>query len=188
MNTNREVRTMKSEPRVVLVAPNSKAHTITPPLGLGYLAACTRARGHEAAILDLARERSEKNPVFYVQYAYARIAGILRQGGDQQSTVESGEVDYSLLQEAEERVLIRRLLEFPEVVAEAGAGPGYPIHKLAFYAQEVASDFHRFYHEHRVLQVEEDLRRARLELVRASEAVLHKLLVDLIGVSAPERM
>jgi arginyl-tRNA synthetase len=143
------------------------------------------SRSHDTHMdfdLDLARERSEKNPVYYVQYAFARICGIL------EKAPESGEADFSVLVEKEETDLIKRLLEFPEVVREAGAGPDYPIHKLAFYAQSLATDFHKFYHEHRVLEAEGPVRSARLELVRATRETLRKLLVDLIGVAAPDRM
>lgn len=150
------------------------------------------SRSHDTHMdfdLDLARERSEKNPVYYVQYAHARIAGILRHSSSQQPVAGSqGDPDWSLLGEKEETALIKKLLEFPDVVAEAGRGPEYPIHKLAFYAQDLAGAFHRFYHEHRILEAEGELRAARLQLVRATEVTLKKLLTELIGVAAPERM
>ena len=129
--------------------------------------------------VDLAAERSQKNPVYYVQYAHARIAGILRNAG--------GEPSSSLLPsqplESEERELIKRLLEFPIVAAEATErrGPqGIPV-----YAIRVADDFHRFYHEHRVLGSESEA--FRLALVRATQNVIARSL-DLVGVEAPERM
>jgi arginyl-tRNA synthetase len=129
--------------------------------------------------VDLAAERSQKNPVYYVQYAHARIAGILRNAG--------GEPSSSLLPsqplEPEERELIKRLLEFPIVAAEATErrGPqGIPV-----YAIRVADDFHRFYHEHRVLGSESEA--FRLALVRATQNVIARSL-DLVGVEAPERM
>jgi len=129
--------------------------------------------------IDLAAERSEKNPVYYVQYAHARIAGILRNAGDAPSN--------SLLQgrspEPEERDLVKRLLELPEVVREATErrGPqGVPN-----YAIRVADDFHRFYHHHRVL--ESDAQAFRLGLCTATQSVIARCL-DLIGVEAPDRM
>lgn len=143
------------------------------------------SRSHDTHMdfdLDLARERSEKNPVYYVQYAHARISGILEKAG------EAGDADVSALTEPEETALIKKLLEFPEVAAEAGRGPEYPIHKLAFYAHDLATAFHKFYHEHRVLEAEGQLRAARLQLIRAMEVTLKKLLTELIGVAAPERM
>jgi arginyl-tRNA synthetase len=129
--------------------------------------------------VDLAAERSEKNPVYYVQYAHARIAGIRRNAADAPSN--------SLLQgrspEPEERDLIKRLAEFPDVVREATErrGPqGVPN-----YAIRVADDFHRFYHHHRVL--ESDAQAFRLGLCAATQAVIARCL-DLVGVEAPERM
>jgi arginyl-tRNA synthetase len=129
--------------------------------------------------VDLAAERSEKNPVYYVQYAHARIAGILRNaGGASSNTVLQGRSP-----EPEERDLIKRLAEFPGVATEAAErrGPqGVPN-----YAIRVADDFHRFYHRHRVL--ESDAQAFRLGLCRATQSVIARCL-DLVGVEAPERM
>src|SRR5918996_97935 len=137
--------------------------------------------GHEQTIdidVDLARERSEKNPVYYVQYAHARIAGILRNVGD---AVASADPPAELAQE--ERELVKRLLEFPALVAEATERRGP--HALTTYAIRVADDFHRFYHRHRVL--ESDAQAFRLALCRATRSVIARSL-DLVGVAAPERM
>ena len=128
--------------------------------------------------VDIAAEKTQKNPVYYVQYAHARIAGILRNAGD--SAVGSKPPpDLS----REERDLIKRLAEFPDVVAEAVERRGP--HALPNYAIRVADDFHRFYHEHRVLESEAEA--FRLGLVRATQSVIARSL-DLIGVEAPERM
>jgi len=128
--------------------------------------------------IDLAAEKSQKNPVYYVQYAHARIAGILRNAGDApMSTTPVGPLA------PEERELIKRLAELPHVAAEAAEkrGPqGIPT-----YAIRVADDFHRFYHEHRVL--ESDQQAFRLALCRATQIVIARSL-DLVGVEAPERM
>jgi arginyl-tRNA synthetase len=128
--------------------------------------------------VDLAAERSQKNPVYYVQYAHARIAGILRNAGDATVTAEPG-----VPLASEERELVKRLAELPAVVADAlgKRGPqGVPA-----YAIRVADDFHRFYHEHRVL---ESVQQAfRLGLCRATRTVIARCL-DLVGVEAPERM
>jgi len=128
--------------------------------------------------VDLAAERSQKNPVYYVQYAHARIAGILRNAAGEPS-------DATLIQplEPEERELIKRLLEFPVVVAEATERRGPQA--IPVYAIRVADDFHRFYHEHRVLGSEAQT--FRLVLVRAVQNVIARSL-DLVGVEAPERM
>jgi arginyl-tRNA synthetase len=139
------------------------------------------SRGHDQPIdidVDLAKERSEKNPVYYVQYAHARIAGILRNAGDRQPSAEAPN-DIA----AEERDLIKRLAEFPEVVREATERRGP--HAIPTYAIRVADDFHRFYHHHRVLESEQEA--FRLGLVVATKNVLARSL-DLIGVEAPERM
>jgi len=139
------------------------------------------SRGHEQAMdidVDLARERTDKNPVYYVQYAHARIAGILRNAEGRASSPEPvGGV------EPAERELVKRLAEFPAVVAEATERRGP--HALPTYAIRAADDFHRFYHDHRVLESEEEP--FRLALCRATASVIARSL-DLMGVGAPERM
>jgi arginyl-tRNA synthetase len=139
------------------------------------------SRGHDQPIdidVDLAKERSEKNPVYYVQYAHARIAGILRNAGDAR---EASEAPPELA--AEERELVKRLAEFPEVLRDATKRRAP--HALPTYTIRVADDFHRFYHHHRVLESEQQA--FRLALVMATRNVLARSL-DLIGVEAPERM
>ena len=139
------------------------------------------SRGPDQTIeidVDLAAEKTQKNPVYYVQYAHARIAGILRNAGDAQISSEpAGELA------PEERALIKRLVEFPGIAAEAAERRGPQA--LPTYAIRVADDFHRFYHEHRVL--ESDAQAFRLGLVKATQSVIARAL-DLIGVDAPERM
>jgi arginyl-tRNA synthetase len=128
--------------------------------------------------IDLAREKSEKNPVYYVQYAHARIAGILRNAGSARlSPAPSGELA------PEERDLVKRLGEFPGVVAEATERRGP--HALPVFAIRLADDFHRFYHHHRVLESEAEA--FRLALSEATKIVIARSL-DLIGVEAPDRM
>jgi arginyl-tRNA synthetase len=139
------------------------------------------SRGHDQPIdidVDLAAERTQKNPVYYVQYAHARIAGILRNAGDAQV---GGDPPGEL--EREERDLIKRLTDFPVVAAEA-AERRAP-HAIPIYAIRVADDFHRFYHEHRVVDSETEA--FRLGLCRATQHVIARCL-DLVGVEAPERM
>jgi arginyl-tRNA synthetase len=128
--------------------------------------------------VDLAAERSEKNPVYYVQYAHARIAGVLRNAGAAEASAEpAGALA------PEERDLVKRLAELPEVVAEAVERRGP--HGITTYAIRVADDFHRFYHHHRVLESESQA--FRLGLCRATQIVIASCL-DLVGVEAPERM
>jgi arginyl-tRNA synthetase len=139
-------------------------------------------RGPDQAIeidIDLAAEKSQKNPVYYVQYAHARIAGILRNGPVEVSGLQP--LTQPLAKE--ERDLIKRLLEFPAVVAEATARRAPQA--LPTYAIRAADDFHRFYHEHRVLESEAEA--FRLALSRATQQVIARSL-DLVGVEAPERM
>ena len=128
--------------------------------------------------VDLAREKSEKNPVYYAQYAHARIAGILRNAGDAKAAA-----DPPSELAPDERDLVKRLAEFPTVVAEATERR--TPHALPVYAIRVADDFHRFYHHHRVLESEAEA--FRLALCRATKSVIARSL-DLIGVEAPERM
>ena len=152
--------------------------------------------------VDLAAEQSQKNPVYYVQYAHARIAGILRNALEQpsdnllQAPVRASETVHdapdlasnNLLQggfrlEPQERELVKRLAEFPGVVREATARRGPQA--LPVYAIKVADDFHRFYHDVRVLGSESES--FRLGLCRATQRVLARSL-QLVGVDAPERM
>ncbi len=128
--------------------------------------------------VDLAAERSEKNPVYYVQYAHARIAGILRNAGDAEVSAQP-----VVALAPEERDLVKRLAEFPEVAAEATERRGP--HGIPTYAIRVADEFHRFYHHHRVLESEQQA--FRLGLCRATQTVIARSL-DLVGVAAPDRM
>jgi arginyl-tRNA synthetase len=128
--------------------------------------------------VDLAAERSEKNPVYYVQYAHARIAGIRRNAGDAEV---SAAVTAPLA--PEEKDLVKRLADFPGVAAEAAVRRGPQA--IPTYAIRVADDFHRFYHHHRVL--ESEAQPFRLGLCQAAQAVIARSL-DLVGVEAPERM
>ena len=128
--------------------------------------------------LDLASEKSQKNPVYYVQYAHARIAAILRNAGD----AHVGGPPPGPLEPAEKE-LIKRLTDFPETVREAADRRGPQL--LPAYAIRLADDFHRFYQQCRVLDVPEQA--FRLGLIRAAQGVIARSL-DLVGVEAPERM
>jgi arginyl-tRNA synthetase len=128
--------------------------------------------------LDLAAEKSQKNPVYYVQYAHARIAAILRNAGDAEI---GGPPPHALA--AEEKELIKRLAEFPPTAREAAVRRGPQL--IPAYAIRLADDFHRFYHECRVLG--DEAQAFRLGLCRATQSVIARCL-DLVGVEAPERM
>ncbi|HEY0949307.1 arginine--tRNA ligase [Nocardioides sp.] len=141
--------------------------------------------------LDIAEitKQSSENPVFYVQYAHARIASILRNAGELGLTWSTSEFDPALLSHPKEGELLRALAEFPRVVASA-AELREP-HRVARYLEDMAGVYHRFYDNCRVLPMGDeeagDLHRARLVLVAATQTVLANGL-ELLGVSAPERM
>jgi len=137
--------------------------------------------------LDLAVERSDRNPVYYVQYAHARIASILRYAAETGWDLEAPG-DVPLLTHESELMLIRKMLELPEVVHQAVVQ--LTPHYLPFYAQELAAAFHVFYRDCRVVSTEPadaSLTRARLRLVRAAKLVLARVL-HLMGMNAPEEM
>src|SRR5262245_26045126 len=132
--------------------------------------------------IDLAAEKTQKNPVYYVQYAHARIAGILRNAP---AAAAAGPVapPAGVALEPAERELIKRLAEFPALVREATTRRGPQM--IPAYAIRVADDFHRFYHDVRVLDSEAEA--FRLALCGATQQVIARSL-DLVGVEAPERM
>ncbi len=133
--------------------------------------------------LDLARKHSDENPVYYVQYAHARIRSILAHAAEKGVARAAGEL--ALLQEPEEAALIKALLEFPELVA--GAAAAREPHRIPTYLQELAGIFHNFYHQHRVVTDDAKLSNARLDLCDATRTVIANGLA-LLGVSAPEKM
>jgi arginyl-tRNA synthetase len=129
--------------------------------------------------LGLAKEQSDKNPVFYIQYANARISSIL------DKTKLKGKADLSLLKEKSERDLIIKLIKFPEIVQETAKD--YGVHRLTTYAMEIASAFHSFYNDQKVITEDEKLTRARAELCLATKTILKNTL-SLMGVSVPDKM
>ena len=133
--------------------------------------------------LDLAKTETADNPVYYVQYAHARINSILLASTEE--PVASQEVDFTLLKETEEIALIRKIAEFPDEIV--GAAVNYEPHHLTHYAHELASLFHSFYNSCRVLTDDAALRQARLFLVDAARITLRNVLL-LLGVNAPEKM
>ncbi len=148
-----------------------------------------RANGtHLEFDLNLAKEQSEKNPVYYVQYAHARIASIMRFAsgeGGVMMPVDPGTIDFGVLGGAAEVALTKLLLEFPRTVE--GAASSLEPHRLPAYLTEVATAFHRFYHDHRVVVPEVRVAQARLALCACARTVLANGL-RILGVSAPERM
>jgi len=133
--------------------------------------------------LELAKRQSAENPVYYVQYAHARIASILRLAKERQ--IDYGQGDVSLLTTEPELTLIRKMTLLPEIV-ETVAKTLEP-HHLPYYAQDLATDFHSFYKYCRVISKNSALTQARLKLVKAAQIVLANTL-HLMGITAPERM
>lgn len=133
--------------------------------------------------INLALTQTDENPVFYVQYAHARICSILRSWGGDES--ELTKANFSLLESRAAHGLMQRLSEFPQLLGDAAKDLGP--HAIAFYLRDLASDFHSFYAADRVLVDDQELRLARIALLVASKQVLKNGL-SLLGVSAPEQM
>ena len=135
--------------------------------------------------LTLAKEQSEKNPVYYIQYAYARICSILRKLKTQKSKLKTTTQSLKLLNHSSELNLIKQLMMFPEVVEDIAQD--YQVQRLPQYAKDLATAFHQFYRDCRVLSENKELAEARLALILTSKIVLGDIL-DLMGISAPEKM
>lgn len=136
--------------------------------------------------LTLAAEKSNENPVYYIQYAHARICSIMRQlkeAGIIPAAAE--ELKLSVLTEACELELIKKLGEYPELIAAAAKERA--VHRVAHYVHELAGLFHSFYNQCRILGVDSDVQQARIALVKAVGHVIRHAL-GILGVSAPERM
>lgn len=141
------------------------------------------ADSHMDFDLELAKRQSAENPVYYVQYAHARIAGILTQAEERIPDFSDGDV--ALLTHESELALIRKMLRFPELVEDVATN--LEPHQIPYYAVDLATAFHDFYEKCRVLTDDEAMSKARLKLVSAAKATLARAL-DLMGMSAPERM
>lgn len=137
--------------------------------------------------IDVAKEQSAENPVFYVQYAFARISSLFRQA--EEKGISGQDVGarrcLALLKEPEEILLIKKLLQYPMVFE--GAALACEPHRITYYLQELAGVFHAYYYKHRIISDDERLTLARLGLCRGVKIVLDEGL-KLLGVSAPERM
>jgi arginyl-tRNA synthetase len=133
--------------------------------------------------VDLALEKSEENPVYYVQYAHARVCSVFAQWGGDPASLSGA--DLNRLDNARELVLAQRLAEFPETLATAARE--HAPHSIAFYLRDLAGEFHSYYNAERILVEDEALRAARLALCAAVRQTLANGL-SLLGVSAPEKM
>ena len=146
-------------------------------------------RRHDSPLefdLAVATRQSNENPVYYVQYAHARIRSIFRQAAEQGIAVPIlTDVDTSPLVEPAELALIKRLLQFPELVN--GAARALEPHRVAYWLQQLAAEFHPWYKAHRVIQDDARLMRARMALCAAVDTVIRNGL-ELLGVTAPESM
>jgi arginyl-tRNA synthetase len=135
--------------------------------------------------VDLARSQSDENPVYYIQMAHARMSGIFRVGGIDLATIVGDDADLSLLELPQEQELIKSLLDFPRLVADAT--DALEPHRVATYLHDLAGKVHLWYHKAHVLDEPEPITKARLVLARASQIVLRNGL-SLLGISAPDRM
>ena len=146
-------------------------------------------RRHDSQLdfdLAVATRQSADNPVFYVQYAHARVTSLFRTAAEQHITVPPwDQVDFRSLRLPAEQTIIKRLLQFPSLVA--GAARAREPHRLAYYLSELAGLYHPYYKSHRVITEDRDLTLARLGLAAAVGQVVRNGL-DLLGVSAPESM
>jgi arginyl-tRNA synthetase len=146
-----------------------------------------RCEQHLDFDLDLAKSQSADNPVYYCQYAHARVCSVLRQAADRGLVIDPtpGTTNLARLSEDQERALLRTLARYPEVV-EAAALSHEP-HQLTHYLRELANELHSYYNAHQFLVTDEGLRDARIKLILAVRQVLRNGL-GLVGVSAPEAM
>ena len=136
--------------------------------------------------MTLATEKSNENPVYYIQYAHARICSIARQLAEAGiEAVPTSELKLDTLVAPEELALIKKLGEYPELIARAARERA--VHSVATYTYELAGLFHSFYNQCRILGVDTDLQQARIALVKAVGHTIHHAL-GILGVSAPERM
>lgn len=146
-----------------------------------------RCEQHLDFDLDLAKSQSNENPVYYIQYAHARVASVLRQLDERgiQHDMEHGLANLGRLNESHEDQLVTRLSIYPELLEKAASG--HEPHVLVHYLRDLANDFHTYYNAHQFLVEDQAVRDARLCLIRAAQQVIRNGLL-LLGVSAPEEM
>lgn len=135
--------------------------------------------------LDLAKSQSNDNPVYYIQYAHARVCSVFRQMAEKGMTFEPESANHALLTEPHEQSLLTRLARYPELLETAALS--HEPHQLAHYLRELATEFHTYYNAHKFLGDDATLRNTRLKLISAVRQVIANGLT-LLGVSAPESM
>ncbi len=150
-----------------------------------FLFLTKRSDSHLDFDLDLAKKQSKDNPVYYVQYAHARVASIFRIAAERGIDVDLTDPDLSALSMPEEKRIIKHLADFPDMLSEAAAA--FEPHRLTFYLMELAEFFHAYYHDNRVLLEDPRLKKARLYLVEAVRLVVAAGL-SILAVRAPDRM
>jgi arginyl-tRNA synthetase len=150
-----------------------------------YFFSMRKAESELVFDIDLARAQSEDNPVYYIQMAHARLCGIFRVGGIDPASLDATAVDFDALTEAEERELVKALLDFPALLA--GAADALEPHRIASYLHDTAQLVHTWYHKHHVLDQPPAIMNSRLFLAQASRIVLRNGLA-VLGIAAPERM
>ncbi len=133
--------------------------------------------------LSLAKKQSDKNPVYYIQYAHARICSILRKAKNLKKSAGAGK--FKFLEHPTELKLIKELIKFPEIVEDTARD--YQVQRLPQYAMDLATAFHKFYRDCRVLTEDKKTSQARMALLLATKTILKNTL-DLMGIKAPERM
>ena len=136
--------------------------------------------------IEVAKKQTEENPVFYIQYAHARICSLLKKCEEREGLKpvrQAGEL--SSLTEPEALLLLKEIMEYPQWVVESGRS--YEPHRLVVYLQTLAADFHHFYSKHRIIDAPKEVAQARLALALGVKTILHNALA-LLGVSAPEQM
>jgi arginyl-tRNA synthetase len=148
-----------------------------------YFLAARRSDSQLVFDIDLARAQTNDNPVFYIQYAHARICSVLTQWGGKLADLQ--QANLSPLTQAHEIALMQRLSSYPETVADAATD--LAPHTIANYLKELASELHSYYNEYKFLIEDEAVKIARLSLIAATQQVLKNGLY-LLGVSAPEKM
>jgi arginyl-tRNA synthetase len=151
-----------------------------------YIFLTRRSDSHLDFDLDIAKEQSRENPVYYVQYAHARLASLFREADTRNITIPKSEsVDLSLLDLPEEQSIIKSLARYSEVIEEAALA--YEPHRLTFYLQDLAGLLHNYYFKHRVIT--EDLKRTAVKLFLLKQVrTVIKSALTILGVNAPERM
>ncbi|MBI1823639.1 MAG: hypothetical protein HYR80_05960 [Nitrospirae bacterium] len=135
--------------------------------------------------LELAKKESNENPVFYVQYAYARLCSVLRNAENQKTDCNEDGADLNLLTLDQELALMKQLALYPQVVQDS-VGALEP-HRLAYYLQDLAGSLHQYYYKNRILSDDIPLTRSRLVLTQAIKIVLANGL-EVLGVHTPEKM